>query len=394
MSQLLQQENPVPATQISSNAVERIISASRRPSILGAAVAGAISLAMGEPDSGTPAAIIAAAIHELASGNTRYAPMTGSPELKAAVAKAVQHDHGRHATAEQIVLTHGGSAGLVATIMALVNPGDTVLIPEPTYSLYADHVAMVGGIVSWIPNRQDGSLDLGMIREQAAGARMVILCNPGNPTGRVFPESDLLALEQVLAQNPQLLLLSDEAYASITFDGLKFTSALSLEAVQDQVIGCGTFSKTYAMTGWRLGHVVASPEIAARINLIHRTINGPLNTFVQHAALTALQTGADKLRDFTDSYQKRRDIVLEHLGGLPRVSMLGPQGAFYAFVKVDSALDSVALAARFAEGGVLVRAGSEFGPSGEGHVRLSFATDPETLAEGLRRFTKVVNDLP
>lgn len=394
MSQLLQQKNPVPATQISSNAVERIIAASRRPSTLGAAVAGSISLAMGEPDAGTPEAITAAAIHELASGNTRYAPMTGSPELKAAVAKHVQRENGRYTTAAEIVLTHGGSAGLAATIMALVNPGDTVLIPEPTYSLYADHVAMVGGIVSWIPNREDGSLDLGMIREQAAGARMVILCNPGNPTGRVYPQSDLLALEQVLAENPELVLLSDEAYASIIFDGLGFTSALSLETVQDQIIGCGTFSKTYAMTGWRLGHVVAAPDIAARINLIHRTINGPLNTFVQHAAITALQTGAGKLRDVTDSYQKRRDIVLEHLGGRPRVSLLAPQGAFYAFVKVDSTLDSVALAARFAEGGVLVRAGSEFGPSGEGHVRLSFATAPDTLAEGLRRFARVLNDLP
>lgn len=394
MSQLLQQESSVPATQAVSSAVERIISASRRPSTLGAAVAGAISLAMGEPDSGTPAAITAAAIHELASGNTRYAPMTGAPELKAAVARQVQRDHGRHTAAEEIVLTHGGSAGLAATILALVNPGDTVLIPEPTYSLYADHVAMVGGIVSWIPNRADGSLDMGMIREQAAGARMVILCNPGNPTGRVYPDADLVALEEVLAANPQLLLLSDEAYASITFDGLKFTSALELASVRDQVIGCGTFSKTYAMTGWRLGHVVASPETAARINLIHRTINGPLNTFVQQAALTALQTVPEKLRAITDSYQQRRDIVLEHLAGLPKVSMLVPQGAFYAFVKIDSTLDSVALAARFAEGGVLVRAGSEFGPSGEGHVRLSFATDPDTLVAALRRFARVVNDLP
>lgn len=377
-----------------SAAVQRIKAASRRPATLGSAAAGSISLAMGEPEGGTPAPISFAAIDALASGHTRYAPMTGSPELKAALAGHVQDSTGRPTTASEIVLAHGGSAGLAASIMATVNPGDTVLIPEPAYSLYADHVAMVGAASSWIPNREDGSMDLEQIRRQASGARMLILCNPGNPTGRVYSRSDLLALEQLLVQHPQLLLLADEAYASVVFDGAEFTSALSLGAARDQVIGCGTFSKTYAMTGWRLGYVVAEESIAERISLIHRTFNGPLNTFVQHAGLVALETPECQLRDIADSYQERRDIVMEYLGGHPRLSLLTPQGAFYAFVKVDSALTSVEVAARCSAGGVQVRAGSEFGPSGEGHIRLSFATDKQNLAEGLRRFLQVINDLP
>lgn len=376
-----------------STAVERIISSSRRPKSLGAGRPGAISLAMGEPDSGTPAAIVEAATNALASGRTRYAPMPGSPELQRAIAKHTFAKYARPTMSEEIVLTHGGSAGLAATMLALVNAGDRILIPEPTYSLYADHAAMIGAEVIWVPNLPDGSLDLNTLQQEAATARMIILCNPGNPTGRVYPDSDLHLLEQLLQDNPGLLLLADEAYADITFDGGIFTSAITLENVRDQVICCSTFSKTYAMTGWRLGHVVAPVELANRINTIHRTINGPLSTFIQDAALTALKIPDADLQATAASYQQRRDVVLDLLSGLPGVEMLPPQGAFYAFPKINSPLSSDEMTARFTEAGVLVRSGSEFGPSGEGHIRISFATDVESLKEGLARFASTVREL-
>lgn len=374
--------------------MERIIRSSRRPKTLGATKPGAITLAMGEPDSGTPAPIVQAASKALASGRTRYAPMAGSPELQHAIAAYTTAKYGRPTMSEEIVLTHGGSAGLAATMLALVNPGDRILIPEPTYSLYADHAAMIGAGIVWVPNRADGSLDLDTLQQEAATARMIILCNPGNPTGRVYPDSDLHQLEQLLQDNPGLLLLADEAYADITFDGGTFTSALTLSAARDQIICCSTFSKTYAMTGWRLGHVIAPAELANRINTIHRTINGPLSTFIQDAALTALETSDAELQAAAASYQQRRDIVVEFLSGLPGVSMLPPQGAFYAFPKIDSLLTSDELTARFAAAGVLVRSGSEFGPSGEGHIRISFATDVDSLKEGIARFAATVKELP
>jgi len=376
-----------------SHAVERIISSSRRPKTLGAGKPGAISLAMGEPDSGTPAAVVEAAITALSRGRTRYAPMAGSPELQHALARHTTAKYGRPTMSEEIVLTHGGSGGLAATMLALVNPGDRILIPEPTYSLYADHAAMIGAEVIWVPNLADGSLDLDTLRHEAATARMIILCNPGNPTGRVYPDSDLHRLEQLLQDNPELLLLADEAYADITFDGGAFTSAMTLANVRDQVICCSTFSKTYAMTGWRLGHVVAPAELASRINTIHRTLNGPLSTFIQDAAFTALQIPDADLQAAALSYQQRRDIVVEFLTGLPGVEMLTPQGAFYAFPRITSSLTSDEMAARFAEAGVLVRSGSEFGPSGEGHIRISFATDVDSLKEGLVRFASTVRDM-
>lgn len=373
-------------------AAERIAASSRRPATLGAAAPGAISLAMGEPDAGTPAAIVDAAARSLAEGRTRYSPMTGAPALRKAIARKISAEYARAITSREVVLTHGGSAGLAASMLAMVGPGDRVLIPEPAYSLYADHVAMVGAEVVWVPANPDGSLDLATLRRKAPTARMMILCNPGNPTGRVYSATEVHGVGGILAENPGLLLLSDEAYGSIVFDGLELVSALDLADVSGQVIFCSTLSKTYAMTGWRLGYVVAEGPLADKINLIHRTINGPLNTFVQDAALTALETPGADLRTVAASYQERRDLVIGALKGIPGVEMLAPQGAFYAFPRIASRLSSDEMVARFAEAGVLVRSGSEFGPSGEGHVRLSFATDRASLKEGLLRFETAVKD--
>ncbi|HEV7185232.1 MAG TPA: pyridoxal phosphate-dependent aminotransferase [Leifsonia sp.] len=369
---------------------ERIRLASRRPKTLGAAVPGAVSLAMGEPDGDTPAEVVDAAIRALQAGRTRYSQITGSPDLRRELAAHLSAATGRALEAENIVVTHGGSGGLAAAVLALIGPGDRVLIPEPTYSLYADQVAMVGARAEWIANRPDGSLDLERLATAAPGARMIILCNPVNPTGAVFGGEQLAGLADILRTNPDLFLLSDEAYSDIVFDGLTFQSAITVEESMDRVILAGTFSKSYAMTGWRLGFVAAAPEIAASINLVHRTINGAMNTFIQDAALAALRIPDRDLRERTRGYERRRDLVLRHLEGLDRVTLVRPEGAFYAFPRIESTLSSDELVGRFADGGVLVRAGSEFGPSGEGHVRLSFATDDASLEEGLRRFADVV----
>ncbi|WP_191089235.1 pyridoxal phosphate-dependent aminotransferase [Microbacterium radiodurans] len=378
---------------IESNAARRITQASRRPATLGSTPADAVALSMGEPDSGTPRVVVDAAVAALHAGRTRYTNLTGDPSLRDALAEKLTSSAGRPISSEQIVVTHGGSAGLAATMLALVDPGENVLIPEPTYSLYADHAAMVGANTIWVPNRADGGLDLEALEEQAATARMIVLCNPGNPTGRVYSTADLDQLTRILRHHPELVLLADEAYGDIVFEGTQFRSALSFVDVADQVVVCSTFSKSYAMTGWRVGYVVATPDIASRVNLLHRTVNGSINTFVQDAAAVALAITDTDLRETARSYQLRRDLVVAALDGVAGLSMLPPQGAFYAFVAIDSDLTSDEMTARFADGGVVVRSGSEFGPSGEGYVRLSFATDPDTLREGLRRFLVVAGQI-
>ncbi|MBE4739729.1 pyridoxal phosphate-dependent aminotransferase [Streptomyces caniscabiei] len=372
---------------------ERIRAASRRPKTLGGAVPGAISLAMGEPDSNTPQPVVEAAVRALRAGRTRYSQITGSPDLRQEIASHLARFQGLGIDPANVVVTHGGSAGLAATVLALLNPGDRVLLPEPTYSLYADHAAMAGAKVEWISTRPDGSIDLHKLAAAAPGARMLILCNPVNPTGMVFSKADIEGVGAILRDHPDLYLLSDEAYSDIVFDGIAFTSASELISVRDRVLLSGTFSKSYSMTGWRIGFICAAAAVAEKINLVHRTINGPLNTFVQDAAVEALRIPDKDLHALSARFQHRRDLVMRHLDGLDAVSVVRPLGAFYAFPRIDSALSSVELVQRFADGGVLVRAGSEFGPSGEGHVRLSFATDEAALEEGLRRFTHVINAL-
>lgn len=352
---------------------------SLRPESMGAATADdVISLAMGEPSEGTPAPIVDTAVDALRAGRTRYEALTGSPTLRAAIAAHTG------VGADQVVCTHGGSAGLAATVLATVNPGDRVVLPEPTYSLYADHVALAGGEVVWVANHRDGSVDVEGVRAALTGARMLVLCSPGNPTGAVVGRETLRVLSDAAA-TAGASFLCDEAYAEIVFDGVPFASALELAG--EHIICARTFSKSYAMTGFRLGYIIAAPELAAAINLIHRTLAGALSTFVQDAGVTALQISAEDLRALALDYQQRRDMVLEALSG---IDVIRPQGAFYAFVRPDLGLSSAELVARLAAAGVIVRSGAEFGPSGEGAFRLSFAAGRPELAEGLARISRVL----
>jgi aspartate aminotransferase len=368
----------------------RIGAASRRPKSLGAVPPGAVSLAMGEPFATTDTRIIESAAASALAGNTRYEAMTGSPALRAAIASRLSTQYGRDIDPAQVVPTHGASGGLAATILALVDPGDRVVIPEPTYSLYADHVVMAGGTVDWTANAPNGSLDIDLLRAKIPGARMVILCNPGNPSGRIYGRADLEELA-ALAAEWGCYLISDEAYSAIVFDGLEFTSALSWPQYADNVICCRTFSKAFAMTGWRLGYVVAAPAVADAINLVHRTFNGALNSFVQHAGVRALELEDQLLEGLVEAYQQRRDLVVARLTATPGVELACPQGAFYAFPRVAMEISSDELSARMADAGVLVRSGREYGPSGEGSFRISFATDLDNLAEGMNRVQSVLS---
>jgi aspartate aminotransferase len=366
---------------VSGRLPDRLLAGSRRPPSLGTPVPGSVSLAMGEPYGGTPGLVVEAAVDALHRGRTTYSPLTGEPALRTAVA---EHLSGG-LDARNVVLTHGASAGLAAAVLALVEPGERVVLPEPTYSLYADHVAMAGGEITWVPNTADGRLDLPRLEEQLVGARLVVICNPSNPTGRVCPGPDLAALVEA-ADRAGAWVLVDEAYRDLVFDGVPFSSAVSLMAAgYENVLVCGTFSKSYAMTGWRLGWVAAPAALADAVNLVHRSVNGALSMFVQDAGLVALTLPPDYLQSMLAGFQLRRDLVVEALGDLDGVHLATPEGAFYAFPRIEGCTDSRALTATLAQNGVLVRAGWEFGPSGEGHVRLSFATDVASLRTGLHR---------
>jgi aspartate aminotransferase len=375
-----------------SDLVTRVRAASTRPSDLGGESLDSISLATGESAANTPPIIVNAAIASLNSGRTKYELISGSPRLRTRIAEAFNAEGIEGLNSDNVVVAHGASGGLAAAILALVNPGDVVVLPEPTYSLYADQVAMAGGQVRWVPNDATGRPRLDQVREAMFGAKLLAVCNPSNPTGYVLEAHELRALV-LLAGERGASVIFDEAYRDIVFDGVSFASAAPLVPENPHVLCCGTFSKSFAMTGWRLGWVLANKATADAINLVHRTINGPLSTFVQDAASSAFSVPRERLQHMVNELQVRRDLVCAYLGTIPGVEAVIPQGAFYAFPRVDRDLKSAELTTRLARSGVLVRAGSEYGPSGEGHIRISFASDLPQLTQGMERIARCLRQI-
>jgi aspartate aminotransferase len=375
-----------------SNLVKRVRAASTRPSDLGGASPDSISLAMGEPTENTPPLIVNAAIASLSSGHTKYERVSGSPALRARIAEAFNAEGIDRINSDNVVVAHGASGGLAAAMLALVNPGDVVVLPEPTYSLYADQVAMAGGRVRWVPNDAGGRPRLDRLGAAMSGAKLLVVCNPSNPTGYVLEAQELAAIVQLAGEHDTRVIF-DEAYRDIVFDGISFASAAPLVPENPHVVCCGTFSKSFAMTGWRLGWVLADKDTADAINLVHRTINGPLSTFVQDAASSAFSLPREHLGRMVSELQARRNVACSYLGAIPGVEVAIPRGAFYAFPRIDLDLTSAELTSRLARSGVLVRAGSEYGPSGEGHIRISFASEMPQLREGMERIAKCLQQI-
>jgi aspartate aminotransferase len=374
-----------------SAAISRVAAASLRPPG-GLAPAGAISLAQGEPDFPTPEPVIEALCQAARGGYTRYGDMNGDPELRAAIAERASRIAGEPYSERSVLVSHGGAAAITAAILATVNPGDRVILPEPTYSLYLDAVQLAGGRPVFVPTRPDRHLDPGPLAAELTGAAMVVLCNPVNPTGAVFGAAELDWLGQQLA-GTDTLVLADEAYADIVYDGQPFTSMLAVPSLRERLIYVQTLSKTYAMTGWRVGYAVAAPDITAAIRHVHRTMNSAVNAAVQRAALAAISIGPSLAEPMLAAYQERRDFVAGRIAAMDGLDATRPAGAFYSFARYASPRPAAEVTAKLLDGGVVVRSGPEFGPSGEGHIRLSFATSMDNLREGLDRIERVLSGL-
>ncbi|MEV4286308.1 aminotransferase class I/II-fold pyridoxal phosphate-dependent enzyme [Nonomuraea bangladeshensis] len=366
--------------------IEDLRRQSRRPA-LAPAPPGAVSLAMGEPDFPTPAPVIEAAAAALRAGHTHYADQKGLPELRAALASRLPGRPGRAWTADDIVVTHGATAALAAVVLAMIGPGDRVVVPEPAYSLYADLVVLAGGTVDFVPLAADLHWDLDALAAALPGAAMMIFSNPSNPTGIVHREQELKALGDLL-DGSDTLVVSDEAYHRLVYPGHVMTSALEVDSLRDRTVYVQTFSKTYAMTGWRVGYLTGPREVVDATAHVHRTHNGSLNTAVQHAALAALDLPDGVVDAMVERYRRRRELVVGRLSGVPGLRLVPPEGAFYGFLRYDAGLPSEAVARELAERKVLVRAGAEYGPSGEGHVRISFAASEDDLRTGLARIVR------
>jgi aspartate aminotransferase len=375
-----------------SAAVMRVTATSLRPSFV--PVPGLISLAMGEPDFDTPPAIVAAAVDALHAGYTRYTEPPGDAELRDALADEVSRTartpYGRH----QVLVTHGSSAALAAAIFAIVNPGDRVVIPEPSYSLYADLVNWAGGVCVPVPLRPDFHLDIESLARALPGARLLVLCTPGNPTGAVYRTAEWKRLAELVVAT-RAYVLSDEAYHALVYDGTPFVSGLTIDALRDRLVYAQTFSKAYAMTGWRIGYLAGPAPIVKAAAVMHRAFNATNNAFVQRAALAALRDdGGRSARAWLDEFSARRDFALSALRKIDGLTVAPPEGSFYIFARYAAPIPSAELAERMIAGGVSIRAGREYGASGEGHFRISFATSMDSLAAGIERIAAVFARLP
>ena len=358
---------------------------------LAATVPDVLHLEVGDPDFPTPAPIAQAAAQAVRDGFTKYTPTAGLPSLRRALAAKLQRVNGFTVQPEQVVVTHGAVSGLMETFMALLEPGDEVLIPDPGWSNYESMGALVGARVVRYPllAANDFQPDIADLEPLVTPATKAILFNnPGNPTGAVFDRATVEATV-AFARRHDLYLISDECYDEMVFEG-EHVSPARFDP-DGRVVSLFSFSKTYAMTGWRLGYCAASPDVAALIAKIQEPVISCPSAVSQKAGEAALNGPQDCVQEMRDAYRRRRDLAVALLRER-NLFVTSPQGAFYILADIIAVTrDSYAFAKELVmRSQVAVAPGEAFGPHGAGLVRLSLATDDATLAEGIRRLADAV----
>jgi aspartate/methionine/tyrosine aminotransferase len=350
-------------------------------------------LMRGQPDTPTPVGIVEAAERSLRAGRTGYADNRGEPNLREAVAKKLTRDNGlTYDPAREILITDGATCGISTALAALIGPGDDVLLPDPIYDAYASPVALWGGrpvgVLASIRNDGRFAFDLEALEAACTPrARVLLLNTPWNPVGTVLTRPEL---EDILgfAERHDLFVISDEIYEALVYDDWSHVSPAGLSsAARARTLLVNSLSKTYAMTGWRVGYCAGPGElIDAMLLVLQQSSRGPA-TFVQDAAAWALSSDQEGMRRMAGEFQKRRDLVVSQLSGIPRVVPLVPAGGLFVMVDVRQLGLPSDDVRRFLlrEAGVVVVHGAAYGPGGEGTLRVSFAAGGATLERGLER---------
>ena len=354
-----------------------------------------IHLEIGQPDFQTPSNIMEAADRAMANGCTGYSPTLGFNELRQAVADYVKKYKNVDAGLENVAIVPGGKPTMFFTMMTLVRPGDEVIYPNPGFPIYESCIKFAEGVPVPLPitAENDFRLDIEKFKSLITPkTKLIIINSPGNPTGGVFEKEDILAMAEVLRDRPDIFILSDEIYDRLVFDGKTFSIA-SLPEFRDRTLVLDGFSKSYSMTGWRIGYCVAKEEIIKRFELLMVNSVSCTCSFTQMGALEALTGSQDSVDIMREEFRKRRDWLVEALNNIDGIKCRLPRGAFYAFPDISSfGLTSKEFADRLLnEEGVALAWGTSFGEYGEGHIRISYATSLENLKEAvkrIRRFTQ------
>jgi aspartate aminotransferase len=358
-----------------------------------------IALAGGDPDFDTPDHITAAAFAAIENGATHYpAPMKGIPALLDAIAEKTARDNDIYVNPQtDVVVTPGGKWALYLALAAVLNPGDEVLYLEPAWVSYPPMITLAGGIpipVS-LPSEDNFRVTAGQLRANVTPMTKALLINsPCNPTGRVLTLQELAAIAEV-AMEADLYVLADEIYEKLLFDGRRHISIGSLPGMAERTLTVNGLSKSYAMTGWRLGWLVGpTPALKVATRMNSQTVSSAAN-FTMHAAIAALLGPQDIIAEMRDSYQARRDFMVKALNDIDGIACRSIEGAFYLFPSFPgSSKNSLALAdALLDKAGIAGTPGIAFGQSGEGHVRFSIATAMNDLERAVERLAKIANEL-
>lgn len=355
-----------------------------------------IHLEIGEPDFDTPDHVVEAGCRALRDGHTNYTPTAGIPELREAIAEDVARSRGIEVGPEQVVVTPGGKPIMFFAILALVDEGDEVLLPNPAFPIYESMVNFVGGKPACVPLRQEKDFRFDPDEFEAnlsEKTKLVILNSPANPTGGVLTAEDMATLAGILREHPDVYVLSDEIYSRLLYTG-DFASIASEDGLgpDARTVILDGFSKTYAMTGWRLGYGVMPLDLAEDVAKLQVNSNSCTGAATQHAGLAALRGPQNAVDGMLAEFRARRDQIVNGLGELPGVECITPQGAFYAFPRItgtgypaDELADLL-----LEEAGVACLSGTAFGRHGEGHLRLSYANSRENIDRALARMNELL----
>ena len=355
-----------------------------------------IYLQIGEPDFPTPIHIVDGAIDALRNGHTHYSAPSGIMPLKEAIVQEVSSRRGVSPDTEQIVITPGAKPIIFFVILACIEAGDEVIYPNPGFPIYESMINFAGGKAVPLPLREENEFSfdkdefVSLISERT---RMIIINSPHNPTGGILSKDDIELIAKV-AKEKNILVLSDEVYKNIIY-GAEHESIYSLDGMKDNAVLLDGFSKTYAMTGWRLGYGVMPKDLANRVERLMINSNSCTATFSQYAAIEALKGPTTEADAMVETFQKRRDFIVDGLNNIPGISCVKPKGAFYVFPNVSKIKMSSDDLENYLlhESGVAVLSGSAFGKYGDGYLRLSYANSIENIDMALKRIAGALSKI-
>ena len=356
-----------------------------------------INLGIGQPDFKTPAHVVEAATKALRDGHHGYTPSPGILPLREAVANDLLLRRGVEITPERIVVVPGGKVTMFFAILMFGEPGAEILYPNPGFPIYESVIQFSGATAVPTPlvEERDFSFDARAVLNQITpNTRLLILNSPANPTGGAVPRSEIDKLVAGLVDHPQVAILSDEIYSRISYDGREHTSLLGYPEIADRLILLDGWSKTYAMTGWRMGYAVWPEALVEGATRLAVNCHSCVNAATQYAGIAALEGSQDAVESMVTAFDQRREIIVDGLNGLPGFRCRTPGGAFYAFPNIEeTGLDARSLQKRLLEeAGVATVAGTSFGHLGEGFIRFSYANSVHNIENALKRIASLLMD--